>query len=67
VSSKVMGPSFKDVSKKYAGRADAASYLAGKIKSGGGGVWGAIPMPPSAISAGDADKLAKWLAQPSLD
>jgi S-disulfanyl-L-cysteine oxidoreductase SoxD len=67
VSSKVMGPSFKDVSKKYAGRADAASYLAGKIKSGGGGVWGAIPMPPSAISASDADKLGKWLAQPSLD
>jgi cytochrome c len=67
VAGKAVGPSFRDISKKYAGRADAVSYLSGKIKSGGGGVWGAIVMPPMSISPADAEKVAKWLAQPSLD
>lgn len=62
VSSKVMGPSFKDVAKKYAGRTDAVTYLSGKIKSGGNGVWGAIPMPPSAIADSDAKAIAQWLS-----
>ncbi len=62
VSTKVMGPSFKDVAKKYAGRSDAVTYLAGKIKSGGSGVWGAIPMPPSAITDKDTQAIAQWLS-----
>lgn len=67
VANKVLGPSFKEVAKKYAGRSDAASYLAGKIKSGGSGVWGSIPMPPSPISEADSVKIAQWLSQGSLD
>ena len=67
VSAKVMGPAFKDVAKKYATRTDAAAYLAGKIKSGGSGVWGSIPMPPMSISESESKKIAQWLSQSSLD
>ncbi len=60
---KSLGPSFREVAKKYAGRADASAYLAGKIKGGGGGVWGGpIAMPPQALSDADAKALADWLA-----
>lgn len=41
-----VGPAYQDIAKKYAGRTDAAAYLAGKIRSGGQGVWGVMPMPP---------------------
>jgi len=59
---KIVGPSLRDVAQKYAGRADGADYLAGKIKAGGAGVWGAIPMPPQALGAADAKAIAQWLA-----
>lgn len=58
---KLVGPGFKEVAAKYAGRADAAAYLAGKIKAGGSGVWGQIPMPPQALPEADAKALAQWL------
>jgi S-disulfanyl-L-cysteine oxidoreductase SoxD len=67
VAAKVMGPAFKEVAKKYANRSDAASYLAGKIKSGGAGVWGSIPMPPMNISDAESKKIAQWLSQGSVD
>lgn len=66
VSSKLLGPSFKDIAKKYAERSDAAAYLAEKIKKGGAGVWGAIPMPPSPINELESTKIAQWLAQGNL-
>lgn len=56
---KVVGPSWAEVAKKHAGRGD---YLAGKIRSGGSGNWGSIPMPPQAISAQEANRIAEWLA-----
>ena len=56
---KLVGPSFADVAKKHAGKAE---YLAAKIKSGGQGVWGAIPMPPQSLSDADAKAIAAWLA-----
>ena len=56
---KLVGPSFADIAKKHAGKAD---YLAAKIKSGGQGVWGAIPMPPQSLSDADAKAIAAWLA-----
>jgi len=37
-------------------------YLAGKIKAGGAGVWGAIPMPAQNISETDSKIIANWLA-----
>jgi cytochrome c len=59
VTSKLVGPAFVDVARKHAGKAD---YLAGKIRSGGSGTWGNIPMPPQSIAAEDAAKIATWLA-----
>lgn len=60
---KVLGPAFKDVSKKYKGNADAVTMLSKKIKDGSTGVWGAIPMPPNGPKVSDADikVLAEWV------
>lgn len=59
---KVVGPSYKDVAKKYAGDAKAADALAAKIIKGGSGVWGAVPMPANPkVSEADAKKLATWI------
>jgi cytochrome c len=62
IDNKIVGPGFAEIARKYAGRADAESYLAAKIKSGGQGVWGAIPMPAQALPEADARALAQWLA-----
>lgn len=56
---KVVGPSFNDIAKKYPGKAE---YLAGKIKSGGQGVWGNIPMPAQTAPDTDIKTIANWLA-----
>jgi cytochrome c len=56
---KIVGPAFTDIAKKHAGKVD---YLAKKIKQGGSGVWGSIPMPAQALSEADAATLAIWLA-----
>jgi cytochrome c len=64
LANKIVGPSFQEVARKYAGRTDAPSYLAGKIRGGGQGVWGAIPMPAQpAVKEADAHALAAWLAK----
>ena len=60
VDRKLVGPGLQEVAKKHAGKAD---YIAGKIKSGGVGVWGQIPMPAQNIPAGDAQVIALWIAQ----
>lgn len=62
VDQKIVGPAFADVAKKHAARPDAVAYLTGKIKSGGSGVWGSIPMPPQTIPDDDARRIAQWLA-----
>jgi cytochrome c551/c552 len=63
MEAKLVGPGFREIARKYAGRADGAAYLAGKIKSGGTGVWGAIPMPAQALPESDAKAIAQWLAE----
>ena len=59
MDNKLVGPAFKEIAKKYAGQVD---YLAGKIKSGGSGVWGPIPMPAQSLSEAEAKTIAGWLA-----
>ena len=59
----IVGPAFKDIAKKYAARDDAVGYLVQKIRSGGSGVWGAVPMPSQAIGEPDARTIARWLAE----
>ena len=62
VTQTVVGPAFKDVANKYRGQADAADKLARKIRLGGSGVWGAMPMPAHPqISDVDAKKLAVYV------
>jgi cytochrome c len=62
VDKKLVGPSYKDIAKKYAGDAKAVDALAAKIIKGGSGVWGAIPMPANPqVSEADAKKLAAWV------
>jgi cytochrome c len=59
---KLVGPSYQDVAKKYAGQKDAAATLAKSIKAGGSGKWGPIPMPAqAALSEADAGTLAAWI------
>jgi len=62
IDKKVVGPAYQDVAAKYKGDAGAAAKLADKVKKGGGGVWGQIPMPPNA-QASDADikELVAWV------
>jgi cytochrome c len=54
---KVIGPAYNEVAAKYKADAGAAAKLAGKVKAGGTGVWGQIPMPPNP-SVPDADMKA---------
>jgi cytochrome c len=50
---KLIGPSFKDIAAKYKGQADAATKLADKVRKGGSGVFGPVPMSPNG-----ADKIS---------
>jgi cytochrome c len=62
VDKKVIGPSYRDIAKKYKGQKDAAAQLEQKVKKGGVGVWGQIPMPPNAaVPDGDIKKLVDWI------
>lgn len=59
IDKKIVGPGFNEIAKKHAGKVD---YLAEKIKAGGSGVWGPIPMPAQSLSDADAKAIAAWLA-----
>lgn len=62
VDKKVIGPAFKEISEKYKGDTSAAEMLAGKVKNGGGGVWGQIPMPPNAaVPDEEIKELVDWI------
>ena len=61
IDKKLVGPAYKDVAAKYKGDAAAAEALATKIKAGGKGVWGQIPMPPNNVTPDEAKKLATWV------
>lgn len=61
VDKKLVGPSYKDVAAKYKADKSAVATLATKIKSGGKGNWGQIPMPPNNVTEDEAKKLATWV------
>lgn len=59
---KLVGPSYKDIAAKYKGQADAEAKLVKKVKEGGKGVWGEVPMPPNAaVKDEDIKTLVKWV------
>ena len=61
VDKKLVGPAYKDVAAKYKNDPQAPARLAAKIKAGGKGVWGEVPMPPNAVTDDEAKKLAAWV------
>lgn len=62
VDKKLIGPSYKDVAAKYASDKEAVAKLAKKIREGGVGAWGQIPMPANPqVTADEATALAKWV------
>ena len=61
---RMVGPSFKEVAAKFAGDRDGAGKLARKIREGGAGNWGVVPMPPHpALSEADLNALVGWILQ----
>ena len=62
VDKKIVGPAFKEVAAKYRNDKTAEAKLVDKVKKGGVGVWGQVPMPPnSAVSDADVKTLVKWV------
>ena len=58
---KLVGPAYKEVAKKYKGDAGAEGKLVAKVKAGGGGVWGSIPMPPNNVPEADIKTMVGWI------
>jgi S-disulfanyl-L-cysteine oxidoreductase SoxD len=62
IDTRIVGPAFIDIAARHGGRQDALVYLSAKIRAGGSGTWGAIPMPPQSLTEADARAIAQWLA-----
>jgi cytochrome c len=64
VDERTVGPSFKEVAAKYAADSAAAEKLAAKIRRGGAGVWGQVPMPPNpSLSDAELNSVVAWVLQ----
>jgi cytochrome c len=62
IDKKLVGPGYKEVSAKYKGNSKAAAMLAEKVKKGGQGAWGPIPMPPNPnVSDADLQAMVKFI------
>jgi cytochrome c len=62
VEKKIIGPSYKEIAAKYKGDKSAEAGLIKKVKAGGKGVWGDIPMPPNAhVKDEDIKTLVVWI------
>ena len=62
IDKKLVGPPYVDVAAKYKADKDAVAKLSDKVKKGGVGVWGQIPMPPNAqVSDADIKELVTWI------
>ncbi len=60
---KALGPSFKDIATKYKDDKGAQAALEKKVRSGGAGTWGKMPMPATAMSVSDGDikSIVHWV------
>ncbi len=62
VDKKIVGPAFRDVAAKYAGKPDALGQAKQSIRMGGAGKWGEVPMPPfPQLGEGELNALAFWI------
>jgi cytochrome c len=61
-AARLVGPSIADVANKYKGVVNAQALLEKKVKAGGAGVWGAIPMPAqNQLSDANNKILVQWM------
>lgn len=63
VDKKVLGPAFKDIAEKYKSEQNAQAMLEKKVRGGGSGAWGKMPMPATAKSVSDSDikDIVQWV------
>lgn len=63
VDKKILGPAYKDVAAKYKGDKTAEAKLIQKVKAGGSGAWGDMPMPPNSPQVKDEDikTIVQWI------
>jgi cytochrome c len=62
IDKRIVGPAFKEVAARYRGQRDAEAKLLEKIRRGGSGVWGPLPMPPNPdLEEADARRLIQWV------
>ena len=63
IDKRTFGPSFREIAAKYQGSKGAQIVLEKKVRSGGAGVWGKIPMPATAMSVSDGDikSIVQWV------
>lgn len=61
IDKKLIGPSYKEVAEKYKGDSSAEQKLIDKVKKGGSGVWGPVPMPPHpTVPDADIEAIVHW-------
>src|SRR5690606_12692695 len=61
VANKLVGPGYNEIAQKYQGQPDVEAKLVAKVKSGGQGVWGAVPMPPQGhVKDEELAQLVTW-------
>jgi cytochrome c len=62
IDKKLVGPGYKEVAAKYRGQKDAEAKLIDKVKKGGSGVWGQVPMPPNGhVKDADIAAMVKYI------
>jgi cytochrome c len=62
VDKRIVGPGFKDVATRYRGRDGIEAILVEKLRRGGSGSWGPLPMPPNLdLEEADAHSLVRWV------
>lgn len=63
IDKKVLGPPLKDIAAKYKDDKGAQASLEKKVRTGGAGTWGKLPMPATAMSVSDGDikSIVQWV------
>ena len=62
VDAKLIGPGLKEIAAKYKGDKTAEATLSDKVKKGGGGVWGSVPMPPHPhVPDAEVKTVVQWM------
>ena len=61
LTQKVVGPAFREIGGRFAGDGGAVERLAARVRNGGSGAWGPVPMPPQPLSDGESKALVRWI------